>query len=49
VEGRSLEEHELVRRARRGDERALAELVRMHKETAFRVARRRCGSTQAGW
>lgn len=38
VEGRPLEERELVRRARRGDERAFAELVRMHQETAFRVA-----------
>lgn len=27
-----------MRRARRGDERAFAELVRMHQETAFRVA-----------
>jgi RNA polymerase sigma factor (sigma-70 family) len=38
VEGRPLEERELVRRARRGDERAFAELVRMHQEIAFRVA-----------
>src|SRR5262249_1363136 len=38
VEGRPLEERELVRRARRGDERAFEELVRMHQETAFRVA-----------
>src|SRR5436190_7728488 len=38
VEGRPLEESELVRRARRGDERAFAELVRMHQQIAFRVA-----------
>jgi RNA polymerase sigma factor (sigma-70 family) len=38
VEGRPLEERELVRRARRGDERAFAELVRMHQEIAYRVA-----------
>jgi RNA polymerase sigma-70 factor (ECF subfamily) len=38
VEGRPLEERELVRRARRGDEHAFEELVRMHQETAFRVA-----------
>jgi RNA polymerase sigma factor (sigma-70 family) len=38
VEGRPLEERELVRRARRGDDRAFAELVRMHQEIAFRVA-----------
>jgi RNA polymerase sigma factor (sigma-70 family) len=38
VEGRPLEERELVRRARRGDERAFAELVRMHQEIAFRIA-----------
>jgi RNA polymerase sigma-70 factor, ECF subfamily len=38
VEGRPLEERELVRRARRGDERAFTELVRMHQEIAFRVA-----------
>jgi RNA polymerase sigma-70 factor (ECF subfamily) len=38
VEGRPLEERELVRRARRGDERAFAELIRMHQEIAFRVA-----------
>jgi RNA polymerase sigma-70 factor (ECF subfamily) len=38
VEGRPLEERELVRRARRGDERAFAELMRMHQEIAFRVA-----------
>jgi len=38
VEGRPLEERELVRRARRGDERAFTELVRMHQQIAFRVA-----------
>src|SRR5262249_41498164 len=38
VEGRPLEERELVRRARRGDERAFAELVRIHQEIAFRIA-----------
>ena len=38
VEGRPLEERELVRRARRGDDRAFAELVRMHQDIAFRVA-----------
>jgi RNA polymerase sigma factor (sigma-70 family) len=38
VEGRPLEERELVRRARRGDERAFAELVRLHQEIAFRIA-----------
>jgi RNA polymerase sigma-70 factor (ECF subfamily) len=39
VEGRPLEqERELVRRARRGDDRAFTELIRMHQETAFRVA-----------
>ena len=38
VEGRPLEERELVRRAQRGDERAFAELMRMHQEIAFRVA-----------
>ena len=27
-----------MRRARRGDERAFAELVRMHQEIAFRIA-----------
>jgi RNA polymerase sigma factor (sigma-70 family) len=44
VEGRPLEERELVRRARRGDERAFAELVRMHQEIAFRVAYLVCGA-----
>jgi RNA polymerase sigma factor (sigma-70 family) len=38
VEGRPLEEGELVRRARRGDEHAFAELIRMHQEIAFRIA-----------
>jgi RNA polymerase sigma factor (sigma-70 family) len=38
VEGRPLEERELVRRAGGGDERAFAELVRMHQEIAFRIA-----------
>jgi RNA polymerase sigma-70 factor (ECF subfamily) len=38
VEGRPLGERELVARARRGDERAFAELVRAHQEIAFRVA-----------
>jgi RNA polymerase sigma-70 factor (ECF subfamily) len=38
VEGRPLEERELVRRARRGDEHAFAELIRMHQEIAFRIA-----------
>jgi RNA polymerase sigma-70 factor (ECF subfamily) len=38
VEGRPLEERELVRRARRGDDRAFTELVRMHQEIAFRLA-----------
>ena len=38
VEGRPLDERELVRRARRGDERAFAQLIGMHQEIAFRVA-----------
>jgi RNA polymerase sigma factor (sigma-70 family) len=38
VEGRPLEERELVRRAQRGDERAFAELMHMHQDIAFRVA-----------
>jgi RNA polymerase sigma factor (sigma-70 family) len=38
VEGRPLDERELVLRAQRGDERAFAELVRVHQEIAFRVA-----------
>ncbi len=38
VEGRPREEQELVLRAQRGDERAYGELVRAHREIAFRVA-----------
>jgi RNA polymerase sigma-70 factor (ECF subfamily) len=38
VEGRPREEGLLVRSAQRGDERAFAELVRIHQEIAFRVA-----------
>ena len=38
MEGRPLEEGELALRAKRGDERAFAELVRTHQEIAFRVA-----------
>jgi RNA polymerase sigma factor (sigma-70 family) len=38
VEGRPLEERELVRRAQRGDERAFAELMHMHQDIAFKVA-----------
>jgi RNA polymerase sigma-70 factor (ECF subfamily) len=38
VEGRPLEERELVLRAQRGDSRAYEELVRMYQEIAFRVA-----------
>jgi RNA polymerase sigma-70 factor (ECF subfamily) len=38
VEGRPLEERELVLRAQRGDDGAFAELVRAHQEIAFRVA-----------
>src|SRR5439155_13647115 len=38
VEGRPLDEGELVLRAQRGDERAFAELMRTHQEVAFRVA-----------
>jgi RNA polymerase sigma factor (sigma-70 family) len=38
VEGRPLDERELVLRAQRGDERAFADLVRAHQELAFRVA-----------
>jgi RNA polymerase sigma factor (sigma-70 family) len=38
VEGRPLEERELVRSAQRGDDRAYGELVRMHQQVAFRVA-----------
>jgi len=38
VEGRPLEERELVLRAQRGDERAYEEIVRAYQEIAFRVA-----------
>jgi RNA polymerase sigma-70 factor (ECF subfamily) len=38
VEGRPLEERELVLRAQRGDEHAFAHLVRAHQDMAFRVA-----------
>ena len=38
MEGRPLEERQLVLRAQRGDESAFAELVRAHQEIAFRVA-----------
>ena len=38
MEGRPLEERELVRRARAGDARAYEELVRSHQEVAFKVA-----------
>jgi RNA polymerase sigma-70 factor, ECF subfamily len=38
VEGRPLEERQLVLRARGGDERAFEELVRRHQEVAFRLA-----------
>ncbi len=38
MEGRPLEERELVPRAQRGDERAFEQLVRAHEEIAFRVA-----------
>jgi RNA polymerase sigma-70 factor (ECF subfamily) len=38
VEGRPQGEHELVRLAKRGDERAFEALVRPHEETAFRLA-----------
>jgi RNA polymerase sigma-70 factor (ECF subfamily) len=38
VEGRPLDDSELVRRARAGDERAYEELVRRHQDVAFRVA-----------
>ena len=38
MEGRPLEERELVLRAQRGDDGAFAELVRAHQEIAFRVA-----------
>ncbi len=45
MEGRPLEERELVLRARRGDDGAFAELVRPHQEIAFRVAYLITGST----
>lgn len=38
MEGRPLDDSELVRRARAGDERAYEELVRRHQDVAFRVA-----------
>jgi RNA polymerase sigma factor (sigma-70 family) len=38
VEGRPRDERELALRARRGDSRAYADLVRPHQEIAFRVA-----------
>jgi len=38
VEGRPPDEGSLVERARRGDERAFEELVRMHQGIAFRTA-----------
>jgi RNA polymerase sigma factor (sigma-70 family) len=38
VEGRPLDERELVLRAQRGDARAFEQLVRPHREIAFRVA-----------
>jgi len=38
VEGRPPEERELVLRAKRGDERAFATLVRAHEQTVFRLA-----------
>jgi RNA polymerase sigma factor (sigma-70 family) len=38
VEGRPLQETELVERARRGDARAYEEIVRMHQGIAFRTA-----------
>jgi RNA polymerase sigma factor (sigma-70 family) len=38
VEGRPLDEAELIARARRGDEEAYAELVTRHSDLAFRTA-----------
>jgi RNA polymerase sigma-70 factor (ECF subfamily) len=38
VEGRPLEERDLVLRAQRGDARAFEEIVRNHRDIAFRVA-----------
>ena len=45
MEGRPLEERELVLRAQRGDDGAFAELVRPHQEIAFRIAYLITGST----
>ena len=47
MEGRPLEERELVLRAQRGDDGAFAELVRAHQEIAFRVAYLITGSAPA--
>jgi RNA polymerase sigma-70 factor (ECF subfamily) len=44
VEGRPLDEAELVDRARRGDQEAYAELVQQHAQVAFRTALLVCGS-----
>jgi RNA polymerase sigma-70 factor (ECF subfamily) len=44
VEGRPLDEAELVDRARRGDQEAYAELVQRHADLAFRAAYLICGS-----
>ena len=44
MEGRPLTEHELVERAREGDDAAYATLVREHEETAFRIAYVICGN-----
>jgi RNA polymerase sigma-70 factor (ECF subfamily) len=44
VEGRPLDEAELVDRARRGDQEAYAELVQQHAQVAFRTALLLCGS-----
>ena len=38
MEGRPLQEHELVRRAKEGDLAAYGDLVRLHQEAAFRLA-----------
>lgn len=38
MEGRPLQEHELVRRAKQGDLTAFGELVRLHQDAAFRLA-----------
>jgi RNA polymerase sigma factor (sigma-70 family) len=45
VEGRPLEESELVKRAKRGDVSAYEQLVGMHQEVAFRTAWLIAGST----